>query len=162
VLFKILFPLLLFSIVLYSAPKQLTTPKETLLLLEELKDDAIVFGNGKKEIHSFIDPKCSVSQRYLKHLIRKKKKLFKRYKIYLYLYELKRKKSANIIQNIFDSDFPDILLKAIMVDKNIKLSEFDEDLDDEDINSKMERINQVAKKIGVYKRPYIITNGRGK
>lgn len=161
-LFKILFPLLLFSIVLYSAPKQLTTPKETLLLLEELKDDAIVFGNGKKEIHSFIDPKCSVSQRYLKHLIRKKKKLFKRYKIYLYLYELKRKKSANIIQNIFDSDFPDILLKAIMVDKNIKLSEFDEDLDDEDINSKMERINQVAKKIGVYKRPYIITNGRGK
>jgi len=161
-LHKILFQILIFSIFLYSYPKQLTSKKETVQLLNSIKDYAIVLGDGKKEIHSFIDPKCSVSQRYMKHLFKKKKKLFKRYKIYLYLYELKRKKSANIIQNIFDSDFPEILLKAIMVDKNIPLNELDEDLDDEDIDMQIDKIEKVAKKIGVYKRPYIITNGRGK
>ena len=160
-LYKLLAQVLILTMFLEASPKQLLSSKATKQLLETIKDDAIILGSGKKEVHSFIDPKCSVSQRYLKHLIRKKRKLFKRYKIYIYLYELKRKHSANIIQNIFDSDYPAILLKAIMVDK-IPLSEFDEDLDDEDINSRMVRIEKVAKKIGVFKRPYIITNGRGK
>lgn len=161
-LYKNLLLLIIASISLFSSPKQLTTPKETILLLEKLKSDAIIFGNGKIEIHSFIDPKCSVSQRYLKHILRKKRKMFKRYKIYFYLYELKRKRTANIIQNIFDSEFPDLLMKSVMIDKDISFSQINEDLDDDDIYERMRRIENVAKKIGVYKRPYIISNGKGK
>jgi hypothetical protein len=147
---------------LEAKQKQKTSPRETLKLLNEIKEDAIVFGKGRKEIHSFIDPKCSMSQRYLQFIFKKKRKLFKRYTIYLYLYELKRKNSGNMIRNIFDSDYPETLLKSIMVNNYIPFEEIEEELDDDDIEERVFRIEEVAEQIGVYKRPYIITNGRGK
>jgi hypothetical protein len=142
--------------------EQLTSPEETNELLEEIKDYAIILGEGEKEVHSFIDPKCSMSQRYLQYLFKREKQMFGRYKIYLYLYELKRKNSKNIIRNIFDSEYPNILLKAFMVSKLSGLEYLEEELDDPDIDSQIEAIEEVAREIGVYKRPYIITNGRGK
>jgi hypothetical protein len=152
----------LFSTFQLLAREQATSPKETIELLENIKDYAIVLGEGKKEIHSFIDPKCSMSQRYLQYLYKRKGKMFKRYKIYLYLYELKRKKSRNIIRNIFDSEYPNILLKAFMVSHLSGLEYLEEDIYDSDIESQVEAIEEVAREIGVYKRPYIITNGQGK
>ncbi|EJF07723.1 hypothetical protein ThvES_00001990 [Thiovulum sp. ES] len=142
--------------------EQLTSPEETNELLQEIKEYAIVLGDGEKEVHSFIDPKCSMSQRYLQYLFKREKQMFGRYKIYLYLYELKRKNSKNIIRNIFDSEYPNILLKAFMVSKLSGLEYLEEELDDPDIDSQIEAIEEVAREIGVYKRPYIITNGRGK
>jgi arsenate reductase-like glutaredoxin family protein len=151
-----------FAISLFGA-NQLTSPKETLSLLEDIKEDAIVLGDGNKEIHSFIDPKCSMSQLYLKYLYENRDKIFSRYKVYLYLYELKRKDSAKIIRHIFDSEYPETLLKSIMVNHSTPLSELEEDdVDDDDIEEKVARIEEIAQKIGVFKRPYIITNGKGK
>lgn len=158
ILFYILIPL-----TLASGTKQLTSPSETEALLEEIKDTAIVLGHGAKEVHSFIDPRCSMSQRYLSHIFKNRDKMFKRYTIYLYLYELKRKHTANVIRAIFESEYPDILIKSLMVDKTTPFDELDEDdLFDDETEERVEVIEDTANKIGVYKRPYIITNGRGK
>jgi hypothetical protein len=140
--------------------KQLTSPKETLKLLETIKSEAIVFGEGKREIHSFVDPLCSMSRRYMKFLFKNKKRMFKKYKVYLYLYELKRKNSKNIIKNIYDSEeYAGLMLKEIMLN-NAKIDLYE--IDDDFIEDKITKIEKVAKKIGVFKRPFIIANGRGR
>jgi hypothetical protein len=160
-MYQILVFLLIFTTFQLFGRGQNTSPVETIELLEEIKEHAIVIGNGTKEVHSFIDPKCSMSQRYLAYLYKRGKKMFKRYTIYLYLYELKRKKSGKIIRNIFDSEYPATLLKAFMVSKIPEL-DLDEEIDDNEIEYRIDEIRDVAERIGVYKRPYIIVNGRGK
>ncbi len=137
--------------------KQLLSPSETMKVLETIKGTAIVFGEGDKEIHTFIDPYCSMSQRYLSFIFKKKDVMFKRYKIYLYLYELPRKKSQEMIKTILSSEYQNIALKQVMIEKE-KL-DLDDDGDAEEI---MEEISEAAEKIGVFKRPYILINGKAK
>ncbi len=144
-----------------ETPQQITSPTETLTLLETIKKDAIVIGNGTKEFHSFIDPLCSLSQKYVEYLYQGGEKFFSRYKIYLYLYELKRKNSANIIKNILESQFPETTLKALMVDGTVQSTELNSEVDEFEIEERVSRISTIAEKIGVYKRPFIITNGKG-
>ena len=137
--------------------KQLLSPAETLEVVESIKSTAIVFGESDKEIHTFIDPYCSMSQRYLNFIYKKKKVMFKKYKIYLYLYELPRKKSNDIIKTILSSDYPKIMLKQVMIEQE------DVDLEDDgDAEEIMEEISEAAEKIGVFKRPYILINGKVK
>ena len=137
--------------------KQLLSPAETLEVVESIKSTAIVFGEGDKEIHTFIDPYCSMSQHYLNFIFKKKKVMFKKYKIYLYLYELPRKKSKDVIKTILSSDYPKIMLKQVMIEQE------DVDLEDDgDAEEIMEEISEAAEKIGVFKRPYILINGKVK
>ncbi|RLA71117.1 MAG: hypothetical protein DRG24_05890 [Epsilonproteobacteria bacterium] len=155
-------PLLFFMLVssVYSVEthlKQLLSPEETLKVIETIKERAIVFGEGDKEIHTFIDPYCSMSQRYLNFVFKKKSVMFKKYKIYLYLYELPRKKSKEMIKTIISSEYKEIVLKQVMI--NNEKIELDDDGDAEEI---MEEISEAAEKIGVYKRPYILINGKAK
>jgi|GEM_PF-4390764 hypothetical protein len=48
-----------------------------------------------------------------------------------------------------------------MVDCTTQLAELDSEVEDQEIDERVARISTVAEKIGVYKRPYIITNGKG-
>jgi hypothetical protein len=159
-MFKSIFTIFIVTITsLYSSTSSRLSAVETLKILAEIEQFAIVVGNGKRKVHSFIDPKCSVSRRYVKHIFSHSRKMFKRYTIYLFPYELKRLNSKQVIQNIFDSDYPVAFIKSFMVKRErVEL----EDIDDEDIDEKIYQISQVAEAIGVYKRPYIIMNGRGK
>jgi len=143
----------------HPAKKQLLSPQKTLEVLEGIKQYAIVFGEGKKEIHTFIDPYCSVSKRYLKFVFQKQNVMFKKYKMYFYLYELPRKKSLLMIQNIIDSEYPNTMLKSSMVNEDELILE---EIDEEDVDTIIEQISIAAEKIGVFKRPYIIINGKVK
>jgi hypothetical protein len=159
---KTILSLFLLVSILFAAPpkqKQLTSPEETLKLLEPLKAYAVIIGTGKEEIHTFIDPLCSMSRRYLKFVFKNKRKMFDRYTIYLYLYELKRKNSTQYIKTILDSELAPIMLKSIMVNNEEIILE---EVDDEEIDMALSQIDQTAKKIGVYKRPYIIVGGKAK
>jgi len=155
-----LLPFLIFTTAGWSGipeKKQLLSPEATLQVIDSIKGTAIVFGEGDKEIHTFIDPYCSMSQRYLSFIFKKKKVMFKKYKIYLYLYELPRKKSKEIIKTILSSEYKKIMLKQVMLDKaNVDLE------DNGDVDEIIEEINEAAEKIGVYKRPYILINGKVK
>jgi len=156
ILFAILFCLFIVSA---QEKQQLTSPAETLVLLEEIKPEAIVIGKGPKEIHSFIDPYCSMSQMYMKHLFKNKKRMESKYTVYLYFYELKRKKSGLMIENIYDAEDQLFMIKQVMVE-NQKIDV--EEVGDLDIDEKIAKIAARAEKIGVYKRPFIITNGKAK
>ncbi|WP_372998379.1 hypothetical protein [Sulfurimonas sp.] len=137
--------------------KQLLSPEATLEVLEVLKEHAIVFGSGKDEIHTFIDPYCELSQRYISFMFKKKDRMFKKYKLYFYLLELKGKDSSQMISTILLSDNKEDLLKSVMV--NHDGVEEDGEADASEI---IDVISDAAKKIGVFKRPYIIINGKVK
>lgn len=157
---NLLIPLIIFATLGWSGvpeKAQLLSPEETLVLLEDIKESAIVFGEGDKEIHTFIDPYCSMSQRYLRFIFERKEVMFKKYKIYLYLYELPRKRSKEAIRTILSSDYQQIMLKQIMLDHADVPPEDNGDADDI-----MEEISDVAEQIGVFKRPYILINGKVK
>ncbi len=143
-----------------SAPskKQLLSPADSLSLLETIKDKAIVYGSGEKEVHSFIDPLCSLSRRYLEFIFKKQDMMFKKYTIYLYLYELPSKHSKQTINTILSSEYKNTMLKSVMLNNyDLKLEDIDEDTQES-----VDEIADIAKKIGVYKRPYIMINGRVK
>ena len=146
---------------LAGAPKekQLVSPELAIELLETIKDSAIVLGNGKKDIYVFIDPLCSMSQRFLKLIYKRNNKIFSEYTIYFYLYELKSKKSKKHILNILSAESNERMLRAIMLGKE----EFDlKDIEDEKSQRSFDQIADVARQIGVYKRPYIMINGKVK
>jgi len=137
---------------------QLLSANDSLALLQTIKANAIVFGEGDKEVHTFIDPLCSMSQLYLQFLFENSAVMFKKYKIYLYLYELESKHSMPIIHTILSSEYKNTILKSVMLNKeDIVL----EDASDEAAQS-VEKIAEVAQKIGVFKRPYIMINGKVK
>ncbi len=158
---KYIILLLFIATSLMGAPKekQLVTPDAALVLLETIKDKAIVLGSGDKEIHSFIDPLCRMSQRYLTLLYKRNKELFSDYTIYLYLHEIKSKKSKKHILNIMDAESEERMLRAIMLGKEEFVLM---DIEDEQTQKSFDEIADVAKKIGVFKRPYIMINGKAK
>jgi glutaredoxin len=137
--------------------KQLLSPDQTLQVLEDVKQYAVTFGNGPEVINTFIDPYCELSQRYLSFIFKKQDRMFSRYTFHFYLYELPGKDSTEMIHAILSSDLKETMLKAVMVDhQQIDVS------GDDDAEDAVEAIEEVAKKIGVFKRPYILINGKVK
>ncbi len=149
--------LMLFCLHADTPVKQLLSPEATLKLLEPLKPYAIVIGSGPKEVHSFIDPYCSLSQEYLGFLYARHGAMLQKYTIYLYLYELPRKHSAKIIETLLDSDMQETMLRAVMLQHETMI-----ETGDGNSSEAVEMIAQAAEKIGVNKRPYIIINGKVK
>ena len=136
-------------------PQQLLSPDETLSVLEKIKSYAIVFGEGKREVHVFIDPYCSVSQHYLSTLLKSPEQRFKKSTYYFYLYELKSEDSKEAIQTILGADNKKEMLKAVMVDEDIFFMD-----EEHDVEAQINEITKAAQQIGVYKRPYIIIDGK--
>ncbi|MGB5965718.1 MAG: hypothetical protein WBF77_00190 [Sulfurimonadaceae bacterium] len=135
-------------------PQQLLSSAETLVVIEKIKPYGISFGNGKREVHVFIDPYCSVSKYYLSTIFEKRERNFKKSTYYFYLYELKSKDSKEIIEVILSADDKEETLKAVMLDNDIF---FDKE---RDVKDEVNAIAEAAQKIGVYKRPYIIIHGK--
>lgn len=139
--------------------KQLVSPAVAIELLETIKTDAIVLGNGKIEVHTFIDPLCKMSQRYLALLYKRNYEIFSKYTIYLYLHEIKSKKSKKHILSIMDATSPERMLTSIMLKKD--KSQLKYRYSGENLRT-FDNIANVAEKIGVNKRPYIMINGKVK
>ncbi len=138
-------------------PQQLLSSAETLAVIEKIKPYGISFGNGKREVHVFIDPYCSVSQYYLSTIFEKRERNFKKSTYYFYLYELKSKDSKEIIEEILNADNKEQALKAVMLDNDIFFLEGEEE---SDVKDEISAIAEAAQKIGVYKRPYVLINGK--
>ncbi len=135
---------------------QLLSPQETVALLQEYEDDAVVLGQGDEAVYAFIDPLCPRSQAYLEDIYRRKERMFCNYTYYLFLYKLDRYDSEKLIATILASDYPELALKTVMVSQQeIVLEEADPDMLEQ-----MQRIKTAAQRVGVYKRPYILAKGR--
>ena len=139
--------------------KQLVSPEVASELLETIKTDAIILGSGKIEVHTFIDPLCKMSQRYLALLYKRNYDIFSKYTIYLYLHEIKSKKSKKHILSIMNTKSSERMLNIIMLDKD--MSQLTSRYSGKSRRT-FQDIADVAKKIGVYKRPYIMIDGKVK
>ena len=83
--------------------------------------------------------------------------MFSKYTFHFFLYELPGKNSSEIIKTILSSEYKNTTLKAIMIDhEDIELD------DDGEAGDIVHDIADAAKKIGVFKRPYILINGKVK
>jgi len=154
---KVLLITALFLFQLYALEieyKQLLSPKETMLHLETIKKHAIVFGKGEQEVHVFIDPYCPFARKYLTLLLDKSDKNFEANTYYFYLYKLKQKDSQEAIQTILSAKDKRAILISIMVDDDFFIDE------NANVEAKIDVISDVARKIGVNKRPYILVNGK--
>lgn len=138
------------------AKVQLLSPEETTALLKANERDAIVLGSGSVPVYAFVDPECSASRGYVTFISKMLERNPGRNRFYLFLYHLDGKPSEEYITTILGSDTPEFLLKTHMVgNNNIALKPSDSDTDE-----RVERIAVLAKRIGVYMRPYIITDGK--
>jgi len=136
-------------------PQQLLSPNETLVFLDKIKPYAIVFGTGKREVHVFIDPYCPVSQHYLSVVFENRKRKFRKNTYHFYLYEIKRRNSKEMIQTILSAESRKEMLKTVMVDNDIVFINEESDVDEE-----IKKIEKTAQQIGVYKRPYVLIDGK--
>jgi protein-disulfide isomerase len=123
--------------------------QEILSIFQSIKEDAIPYGSGKKDIYVFVDPLCPHSQKFLQ-MIAKKPKMTSKYKYYIFLYAIPRLKSDDVISAIYTSPTPIDTLLEIMVEKKV-YKESGNSLS----QAKVKRVERTAKTINVYKRPYI-------
>jgi hypothetical protein len=158
---KLAWFLALLSLLCFAETKpQTLEPEAVKKLLGTISHTAIVYGNGPKQIHSFIDPKCEMSRRYMQFVM-KKKSMLERYTYYFYMLELERLDSEGYIGYILDSQRPEKLLLSIMLD-DLQPEHAQDYLPGEKSETLMYEIIEAAEQIGVYKRPYIIYNGKAK
>lgn len=154
------FFLLLMMFMMYGFPlqaqenghKQLSE-EELRPILNEIKPYAIRFGEGKKEVHVFVDPMCTLSKEYMKW-VTSNTRLQKRYTYYIYMYKLKKYDSMNLMRYIYANDYPFPLLKQVMVDNYKPDTSSVKPVPA--IEKKIADIAKACKKIDVYKRPYFI------
>ena len=120
--------------------------------VKSVNSHAIVMGEGEKVVYVFLDPLCKFSRKFMK-TVTKNPYMLKKYRYNIFLYEISRLHSSDIIHYIYQSKKTLDELKQIMLENKIP-----------SINSSFEaqtknivrEINSMAKKIDVNKRPYII------
>ena len=122
---------------------------ESLKILDSLKQEAIVLGDGKNEVSVFVDPLCPHSRDFIE-MIESSTKMKSLYTYYIYLYRLPRFDSQNYISYIYNSKNRLQALKEIMILKqNLDKKSFP-------TNKSEQTIKKIAISIGVDKRPYLI------
>lgn len=132
--------------------------EQALSLIEPIKEDAIVIGEGSTDVYAFIDPICPRSRDFVS-MITESVKLQKRYKYHLFFYELKRFNSSKLIETIYSSKVPYTQMLKVMVEQqNLPFTIMPEAL----VVNKIGRIADVAQKLDVYKRPYLVMNKKKK
>jgi len=150
------FFILLFTLVSLQANEVLIEKKKVpiniaLPLLQSIDQYSIYVGTGPISIYAFIDPLCPRSQDFVEMVV-ENKKMQTRYTYHFFLYELERFNTKKLIAEIYNNKKPFSVVKRIMLDKeelkglNIIPAE---------INVKINAIKEVAKKLDIYKRPYL-------
>lgn len=125
---------------------------ESLPLLQTIESKALRTGDGPVKVHVFIDPMCPHSRDFMEMIV-ENEKMRSKYSYYFYLYTLPRMHSETMVATIYSAQNPFELLLDVMVHKSkVKLLETAAP----GVVSKVNAIAEVAQKIDVYKRPYMI------
>lgn len=126
--------------------------KQKIALLQPIEHYAIQYGEGNIKVYVFVDPKCPHSQDFIS-MISESSKMRSIYRYYIFLYELKRFNSHNLIGTIYASPSPLQRMLDVMAGKK----EIDTASEVESkIEEKINDIEHVCEQIDVSKRPYLI------
>jgi len=128
------------------------------VLMDSISEHAIRIGHGPNTTYTFIDPLCPKSQNFIK-LISTKKELQEETSYYIFLYELPKFDSRELIVYIYQSQDPRQALEEVMVDKDYY------DIEVYETKPKtliiMNAISKVAKQMNVKRRPYLLLFDQG-
>ena len=124
--------------------------EESIKSLKSIQESAIVYGSGESTVYVFLDPLCPYSRQFLS-LLAKNEKMLLKYHYYIFLYEIPRLHSDGAIVAIYDSKKPLETLLSIMLN-DAKLSK----ISNEKIDKKINTIKEVAQRLNVNKRPFLI------
>lgn len=118
-------------------------------LLKSIDDTAMLLGKGKKIIYVFVDPLCPHSRKFMT-MVSKNPAMLSKYQYHIFLYSIPRLKSTDVVSAVYMSNDPiGTLLQIMLEDKRY------ENQGNAMTQTKVQRIDTVAKEIDVYKRPYI-------
>lgn len=150
----VLLLLLLVSILEANEPliKKKKVPLEIALpLLKSIDNYSITIGVGPTQMYAFIDPVCPRSRDFVE-MIFENTKMQKLYTYHFFFYELERFHTKALIADIYNSSNAIEEMKKIMVKKEevqgLKVIP-------EEIQIEMDAISNIAKKLDIYKRPYL-------
>lgn len=126
--------------------------QQSLPLVQAIESSALRIGDGPVKVHAFVDPMCPHSRDFVE-MIAESEKMRSGYSYYFYLYSLPRMHSEAVVAAIYDNSNPIELLLDVMVrHKVVDVRE----TNNESVFRKIKAIAEVAEKLDVYKRPYII------
>lgn len=149
------FIILLFLTILFTLDANAlssNTNSQKIALIEPIENLAMIYGEGDKKVYVFVDPKCPHSRDFIS-MLHENEKMRKTYRYYIFFYELKRFNSYNLITTIYASADPlQKTLEVMVAESEPSLSTHF----DPKIKAKIDTIAEVAAKIDVSKRPYLI------
>ncbi len=123
---------------------------EQIQLIHTIEKEAIVYGNGQQKVHVFIDPLCRYSRKFIT-MISENNAMLSKYRYYLYLYGIPRLHSENTIAAIYTAKEPLETLLEIMIYDDNAIAPIDTN-----VQRQVDAITDVAKKLHVNKRPFLI------
>ena len=152
--FFFIFFVLLFNSLVANEPlisKKKAPLSVALPLLKKIDHHAIIVGDGPTHMYAFIDPVCPRSREFVE-MILENQKMQKSYTYHFFYYELVRFHTKDLIGTIYTDKEPFNMMVEVMVKKHEvkrekKLSS--------KVIAKMNDISKVAKKLDIYKRPYL-------
>ena len=146
--------LLLFTILFGSyvfANELKTLPYETnIQLVKSIKQDAIIYGGGSKDVYVFIDPWCKYSRKFIS-LVSNNPIMLAKYRYHLYLYGIPRLHSQNAIAAVYRAKEPLQVLLNIMLHDDKSTATLTPQ-----ITAKLSAIKTAAQQLNVNKRPFLI------
>lgn len=144
-----IFTLLFNSYVLANDSKTLQY-ETNIKSVQSIQQDAIIYGSGDRDVYAFIDPLCPYSRKFIS-MISNNPVMLAKYRYNLYLYEIPRLHSQNVIAAIYRAKKPlDALLK-IMINDDKATSPLTSK-----VEAKISAIKTVAQQLKVNKRPFLI------
>ncbi len=148
--------ILLFNIV--ASDMKVPALEQHQQLLDSISKYAIHLGTGEDKLYIFLDPLCPKSQFYLS-LITQEPDHYKNQSLYIFLYELKRYNSEELIFYIYQSKDPYQALLDVMV-RHKEIDLFDLEFSEE-TDRQVEEIAKVAKILNIQRRPYLLLFEKG-
>jgi hypothetical protein len=129
---------------------------QSLPLLKTIEKYALHIGSGPTQVYLFVDPLCPMSQEFIS-LISQSKRMQKLYSYHIHLYELERFHSKALITTIYSHSNPlEAILSVMVKEEPLKSSK------KSDAIHIVDKVSAIAKKLNVYKRPYLVLVKRRK
>lgn len=131
-------------------PQSALSYKDSIASLKSIERDGIFYGSGEQMVYVFLDPICPYSRKFIS-LVSKSETMLSKYRYCIYLYSIPRLHSTQTVAAVYDSKTPlDTLLKIMLDDAKLST------IMNEDIHKKIDKIEEVATKLNVKKRPFIV------
>ena len=125
--------------------------EEALPILEPIMQFAMHIGEGSSDIYVFVDPLCPHSRNFI-DLIANSEKMQARYSYHIFLLRLEKFDSANSIEQIYSCvDELECLEDVMLSNKSLHVRSVTRQT-----KKMIGTIQEVAKTLDAYKRPYLL------